>query len=99
MRRLRFRIGLSNLGTRLAKPEAHLPEQALAPSLSHSVPQSRPPGSCRPQSPAQSHLAGHTAKGTIDLSELLLIQASESRPARSASCNPAKLFASKPRTQ
>ena len=80
MRLLPFRIGLGNLGARLAQPKAQLPEQALA--LPHPqvnlIPLGNPgrQGLAVPQSSAQPHIARHTAKGAIDLPELLLIQAS-----------------------
>ena len=85
MRLLPFRIGLGNLGPRLAQPKAPLPEQTLA--LPHPpvnlIPLCNPgrQGLAVPQSSAQSHIARHTAKGAIDLPQLLLIQAP--RPARS----------------
>src|SRR5664280_1845242 len=80
MRLLPFRIGLGNLGARLAQPKAQLPEQALA--LPHPqvnlIPLGNPgrQGLAVPQSSAQPHIARHTSKGAIDLPELLLIQAS-----------------------
>src|SRR5258708_3765562 len=79
MRLLPLRIGLGNLGTRLAQAKAQLPEQALAlPYPQVNLVSLRNPGHqslAVPQISAQSQIAGNTAKGTIDLSELLLIQA------------------------
>jgi hypothetical protein len=80
MHLLPFRIGLGNLGAWLAQPKAQLPKQALAlpyPQV-NLVPLRNPSrkGLAVPQISTQSHLAGHTTQGAIDLSELLLIQAS-----------------------
>ena len=85
MRLLPCWIRLGNPGTRLAQPKAQLPEQAL--TLPHSqvnLVSLRNPSRqslAVPQISAQSQIAGHTAKGAIDLSELLLVQAPG--PARS----------------
>jgi len=79
MRLLPFRVGLGNLGTRLASPKAQLPEQALALPYPQVilVPLRNPSrqGVAIPQISAQSQIAGHSAKGATDLSELLLVQA------------------------
>ena len=79
MRLLPFRIGEGDLGPRLAKPKAQLPEQALA--LTHAQRDAvllSDPDRQRfaiPQIAAQPGLPRRLAKSRADLFQLLLIQA------------------------
>jgi hypothetical protein len=102
MRLLPFRIGLGNLGARLAQPKAQLPEQGwhcLTPkSISYrsAIQAARVlPSHKVPPSPISRGIR----RRALLISRSCFSSKRLGRPARSPSCNPAKPLASKPRTQ